>query len=105
MCIGALDQIDEPTDTPTTTPTLPNADDVDPDEYQDYVEEVIDQIDSYLDPATGNNLPTGNVVGDTGNIKFDDENDVAKALEKVKTCFSSCEGLAYDKMLACKAMC
>jgi hypothetical protein len=28
-----------------------------------------------------------------------------KAIEKVESCFSSCDGLAFDKKLACKAMC
>jgi hypothetical protein len=108
MCIGTLDQIDDTTEntTSSTTATLsPDADDVDPDEYQDYIETLIDEIDSYLDPATGNSLPTGNVAGDPGDTKFDDENDVTKALGKIKACFNTCEGLAYDKMLACKAIC
>ncbi|MDR2540400.1 MAG: hypothetical protein LBD11_01105 [Candidatus Peribacteria bacterium] len=51
-------------------------------------------------------FPPASGVNGTGSINdLKDPNDMEKAIEKVENCFKSCDGLAFDKKLACKAMC
>ena len=77
-------------------------------EYQAYIDDLLDQLDSYLDDPKEEDLPLSGQIVTSGSDSIFNSSEAdayAESVRKVATCFTSCEGLRLDKKAACMAIC
>jgi hypothetical protein len=107
ICIGTLDDVEDISEeTVVSEGDLISLDDVSDEEYQLYIDDLLDQLDSYLDDPEDVQLSGGTMTSISGSLFSSSNVDgYAEAVNQVATCFSSCDGLRVDKKAACMAMC
>lgn len=107
ICIGTIDELPDVSEKNTESDwDIISLDDVTDEEYQEYIDDLLDQLDSYLDlpkdiPFSGSNVTTGS----NSILNNSDLDNYENAVKQVETCFSSCNGLRIDQKAACMAMC
>jgi len=108
ICLSSASSSGTSTVTPPTPPSTGSTVDTEEttlsdEEYKDYVNNMLDELENYLNPDN-NNGSTGGSSGGNNSINRDNPNE-ADLLDQVKSCVASCANYPRDQKIACAAKC
>ena len=108
ICVGELEEVEETPEVqaPGNSEQI-SLEEVSDEEYQEYIEELMEDLETPYEDLPPEIVEKIAELKETesGATEFDSVDDYLAAVEKVKSCIASCDGLRRDQKAVCATMC